>query len=69
MKPIEVADEEIRQYFIARKKILKEKNNLMTTIEYSKYSIKSWKASGLPLKKYLYIADFIDVERRKAKQV
>ncbi len=60
-----VTKEELDQYYRARKKIMARKQPGATPIEYSKYSIKSWKASGLPADKYLHIADFIDISKKR----
>lgn len=59
-----VSQDEVDRYFEARKKMESEASAYGTILEYSKYSINSWKASGLPIKKYLYIADFIDTKRK-----
>lgn len=61
---IQVTDDEVDRYFETRKKIESEASAYGTITEWSKYSINSWKASGLPINKYLYIADFIDTKRK-----
>lgn len=61
---MEITNEELDKYFETRKKMESEASAYGTITEWSKYSINSWKASGLPLKKYLYIADFIDTKRK-----
>lgn len=60
---MQVSQRELDCYFNARKKILENRQPNQMLTDYSKYSIKSWKLSKLPLNKYLYIADFIDKDR------
>lgn len=55
---MEITKQELFMYQYAR---VKSKALMEGQSEESKFSMNSWEISGLPIAKYLYIAEFMDI--------